>query len=154
MLGEFGGLGFLVEGHQWIPGDSFNYEMQATQEQLEVRYLGLVGALRQLVTDPDRCLSAAVYTELTDVEAEVNGWLTYDRSVNKMLVRVGGWLCHVVTQQRVPCRIRGPSPGRTKHCWNLRAVSTQHPKLDVVFTFMICIHGSDVPFLTRGYLQW
>lgn len=86
VLGEFGGLGFLVEGHQWIPGDSFNYEMQATQEQLEVRYLGLVGGLRQLVTDPDRCLSAAVYTELTDVEAEVNGWLTYDRSVNKMLV--------------------------------------------------------------------
>ncbi len=90
MLGEFGGLGLLIQDHQWIPGDSFNYEMQESKEQLEIRYLGLVIALRDLVIHPDRCLSAAVYTELTDVEAEVNGWLTYDRTVNKMLVCWGG----------------------------------------------------------------
>ena len=33
---------------------------------------------------PEFSLSAAVYTELTDVEAEVNGMLTYDRQVMKM----------------------------------------------------------------------
>lgn len=132
MLGEFGGLGFLVDGHQWIPGDSFNYEMQATQEQLEVRYLGLVGALRQLVTDPDRCLSAAVYTELTDVEAEVNGWLTYDRSVNKMLVRC---TCDCSQSMTLPRRTPGRSRGRTKRCWSLLMTSTQRPQHELYNLF-------------------
>lgn len=104
--------------------------MQDTQEHLEVRYLGLVQGLRELVVHPDRCLSAAVYTELTDVEAEVNGWLTYDRSVNKMLVRIDvGCLdvrlyAHGVSPMTYN-RMRGQYPGRTRHCSTWRAASTQ-----------------------------
>lgn len=47
----------------------------------QVRYLGLMDALRQLMLDPNLALSAAVYTELSDVEAEINGLITYDRQV-------------------------------------------------------------------------
>ena len=47
----------------------------------QVRYLGLVEQLKRLVVDPVLALSAAVYTELSDVEAEINGLTTYDRQV-------------------------------------------------------------------------
>lgn len=47
-----------------------------------MRYLGLMDALRQLMLDPNLALSAAVYTELSDVEAEINGLITYDRQVS------------------------------------------------------------------------
>jgi hypothetical protein len=47
----------------------------------QVRYLGLIEQLKALMVDPVHALSAAVYTELTDVEAEINGMMTYDRQV-------------------------------------------------------------------------
>ena len=48
---------------------------------MQVRYLGLIEQLKQLVVNPVLALSAAVYTELSDVEAEINGLTTYDRKV-------------------------------------------------------------------------
>lgn len=84
VLGEFGGLGLKVDNHQWIPEDSFSYEMQANTAQLETRYSGLIAQISALMVAPEFSLSAAVYTELTDVEAEINGMLTYDRQVIKM----------------------------------------------------------------------
>jgi hypothetical protein len=47
-----------------------------------VRYLGLVKILKALMVDPAHALSAAVYTELADVEAEINGLITYDRKAH------------------------------------------------------------------------
>lgn len=66
-----------------------------------MRYLGLVDQLKQLVVDPMHALSAAVYTELTDVEAEINGLMTYDRKVS--LLHFIAWcytecICPVRTQ--------------------------------------------------------
>eukprot|EP00891_Asterochloris_glomerata_P008358 jgi/Astpho2/8358/Aster-01423 len=84
VLGEFGGLGHRVADHQWIPEDSFSYEMEDTLPQLQTRYEGLVQQLVALMIAGDFSLSAAVYTELTDVEAEINGQLTYDRRVVKV----------------------------------------------------------------------
>ena len=49
-----------------------------------MRYLGLVERLKQLMVSNETALSAAVYTELCDVEGEVNGFLTYDRQVVKV----------------------------------------------------------------------
>lgn len=46
-----------------------------------MRYLGLIEKLKRLVVNPALALSAAVYTELSDVEAEINGLTTYDRKV-------------------------------------------------------------------------
>ena len=48
---------------------------------MQVRYLGLVEKLKELMVDPVFSLNAAVYTELSDVEAEINGLITYDRQV-------------------------------------------------------------------------
>ncbi|MFF1326585.1 AbfB domain-containing protein, partial [Streptomyces chartreusis] len=82
VLGEFGGLGFKVAGHEWYPGGGFSYEDQADLAHLNNRFVGLIDANRE-VRMP-RGLSASVYTEITDVENEVNGLLTYDRQVVKV----------------------------------------------------------------------
>ena len=46
VLGEFGGLGHRVADHQWIPEDSFSYEMEDTLPLLQTRYEGLVEQVR------------------------------------------------------------------------------------------------------------
>jgi hypothetical protein len=56
-----------------------NFESAAPQ----IRYLGLVENLKALMIDPATSLSAAIYTELSDVEAEINGLTTYDRQVGQ-----------------------------------------------------------------------
>ncbi|MFI1921377.1 MULTISPECIES: glycoside hydrolase family 2 [unclassified Streptomyces] len=82
VLGEFGGLGFKVAGHEWYPGGGFSYEDQPDLAHLNDRFVGLLDAIRE-VRMP-RGLSASVYTEITDVENEANGLLTYDRQVVKV----------------------------------------------------------------------
>ncbi|MGW3402316.1 AbfB domain-containing protein [Streptomyces zhihengii] len=82
VLGEFGGLGFRVAGHEWYPGGGFSYENQQSLAHLNDRYIGLIDAMRE--TQVPLGLSASVYTEITDVENEVNGLLTYDRQVVKV----------------------------------------------------------------------
>jgi len=80
-LGEYGGLGLKVAGHEWSPETSFSYENQADAAALTNRYTGLIDQIRVRMRAG---LSAAVYTEITDVEGEVNGVFTYDRQVQKM----------------------------------------------------------------------
>ncbi|MGX6605963.1 AbfB domain-containing protein [Micromonosporaceae bacterium Da 78-11] len=83
VLGEFGGLGLRSPGHEWSPNNNFQaYEFQPTSTALTDRYVGLVQGTQNLMTGSG--LSASVYTEITDVEGEVNGFLTYDRQVVKM----------------------------------------------------------------------
>lgn len=81
VLGEFGGLGLPVAGHMWREAH-WGYQAMSDGERLTRKYeqfLRRVYALR----DHDG-LSAAVYTQLTDVEIEANGLLTYDRAVTKV----------------------------------------------------------------------
>lgn len=82
VLGEFGGLGLPIEGHKWDPKRTYDYEMQSSTEALQDRYLGLIAQLHPLMENGR--LSAAIYTQITDVETEVNGIMTYDRAVIKM----------------------------------------------------------------------
>ncbi|WP_326568681.1 sugar-binding domain-containing protein [Amycolatopsis rhabdoformis] len=79
--GEYGGLGLKVRGHEFDPAGSFAYEMQPDSAALTRRYVDLQ---HQLAGEVRAGLSAAVYTQLTDVEKEVNGFLTYDRRVRKL----------------------------------------------------------------------
>jgi Glycosyl hydrolases family 2, TIM barrel domain/Glycosyl hydrolases family 2/Glycosyl hydrolases family 2, sugar binding domain len=81
VLGEFGGLGLPVKGHTWQDERNWGYRSYKTPEELTEAYLRLVTRLRPLV---GRGLSAAIYTQTTDVEVEVNGQLTYDRALVKM----------------------------------------------------------------------
>jgi hypothetical protein len=83
VLGEFGGLGLRTPGHEYSPGGGFfAYEWQPNATALTDRYVGLVDGVRNLMIG--RGLSAAVYTEITDLEGELNGFLTYDRQIVKM----------------------------------------------------------------------
>ncbi len=81
VLGEFGGLGMPVEGHLWQSDRNWGYRSYRDRAGLTDAYIDLVGQLRFLI---GRGLAAAVYTQTTDVETEVNGLLTYDRAVLKM----------------------------------------------------------------------
>jgi len=80
VISEFGGLGLGVEGHQWSQ-QTWAYQVLTNAETLVGRY----GALMEKVWELQKVngLGAAVYTQLTDVESECNGFLTYDRQVLK-----------------------------------------------------------------------
>ncbi|MGD1218456.1 AbfB domain-containing protein [Streptomyces krungchingensis] len=82
VLGEYGGLGYKVSGHEWYPGGGFSYEDQASTARLDDRLTGLLDAIR--LQQMPAGLSASVYTEITDVENEANGLMTYDRQVVKV----------------------------------------------------------------------
>lgn len=81
VLGEFGGLGQAVPDHTWS-NNRWAYVMLTNREELGARYtqaLKRVWELHRL-----RGLSAAVYTQIADVETECNGLQTYDRAVAKI----------------------------------------------------------------------
>jgi hypothetical protein len=81
VLGEFGGLGLPVKGHLWKDQGNWGYRTYRTTEELREGYGRLMHRLHPLI---GRGLAAAVYTQTTDVEVEVNGFLTYDREVLKL----------------------------------------------------------------------
>jgi Glycosyl hydrolases family 2, TIM barrel domain/Glycosyl hydrolases family 2, sugar binding domain/Glycosyl hydrolases family 2 len=81
VLGEFGGLGLPVEDHLWQKDRNWGYQSFKAKDALSRRYEELINNLHRLV---GRGLSAAVYTQTTDVEGEVNGLMTYDRQVIKI----------------------------------------------------------------------
>jgi len=81
VLGEFGGLGLPLEGHTWQARDNWGYQSFANSDEMFARYESFIGRLAALIP---KGLSAAVYTQTTDVEIETNGLMTYDRQVIKM----------------------------------------------------------------------
>lgn len=81
VLGEFGGLGLPLKGHTWQDEKNWGYRTFKTRPELTDAYVALLSNLRSLIGGG---LSAAVYTQTTDVEIEVNGFMTYDRAMVKM----------------------------------------------------------------------
>ena len=81
VLGEFGGLGLAIENHVWTE-KAWSYRGTAGREELTLGYQNLLRRTWRLRDHPG--LSAAVYTQLTDVEQEINGLLTYDRDEIKV----------------------------------------------------------------------
>jgi len=81
VLGEFGGLGLGVDGHTWAP-KHWGYQGTAGRDDLTEKYVRLLRRTFRLRDKPG--LSAAVYTQTTDVETECNGLMTYDRAVLKV----------------------------------------------------------------------
>ncbi len=82
MLSEFGGYSLKIAGHTWNPATEFGYKKIETKEALTRAYADLL--LQELEPSIEKGLSAAVYTQTSDVETEVNGYVTYDREVEKM----------------------------------------------------------------------
>jgi beta-galactosidase/beta-glucuronidase len=81
VLGEFGGLGLPVDQHTWQQKDNWGYQSFKNKEDLYKRYESFINSFEPLIK---KGLSAAVYTQTTDVEVEINGLMTYDRKVIKM----------------------------------------------------------------------
>ncbi|MCX6133764.1 MAG: hypothetical protein NTU47_08130 [Ignavibacteriales bacterium] len=80
VLGEFGGLGLAVDGHTWKK-EHWGYQGMANAEQLTSRYERFMKQVYAFKDSPG--LSAAIYTQTTDVEVECNGLMTYDRAIVK-----------------------------------------------------------------------
>ncbi|MBI4879841.1 MAG: glycoside hydrolase family 127 protein [Planctomycetes bacterium] len=80
VLGEFGGLGLPLAAHTWQAENNWGYRSFPDRAALTDAYVQLLAALRPLIADG---LAAAVYTQTTDVEIEVNGLMTYDRALIK-----------------------------------------------------------------------
>ncbi len=81
VIGEFGGYGWEVEDHVWKSKFKFAYRKYKTKEELTRKYKELIMKLKPMIKDG---LCAAIYTEITDVEMEINGLLTYDREIIKI----------------------------------------------------------------------
>lgn len=81
LLGEFGGLGLPIEGHLWQKDKNWGYRNLTGRDELLKSYKGLLEKIPALVKEG---LAAAIYTQTTDVEGEVNGLMTYDREIIKM----------------------------------------------------------------------
>jgi hypothetical protein len=81
VAGEFGGLGLPLEGHTWLDKNNWGYRNFQNPDTLLKSYSGY---LNQLILFINRGLSAAIYTQTTDVEVETNGLMTYDRKVIKV----------------------------------------------------------------------
>jgi hypothetical protein len=81
VLGEFGGLGLPLEGHTWLDKDNWGYRTFQDADTLFKTYSGYLDQIAHFIK---RGLSAAIYTQTTDVEIECNGLMTYDRKVVKV----------------------------------------------------------------------
>ncbi|TDH29077.1 beta-galactosidase [Segetibacter sp. 3557_3] len=81
VLGEYGGLGLPIEEHTWQDKNNWGYRTFRNADTLFTTYASYID---QLVPYIQKGLSAAVYTQTTDVEVETNGLMTYDRKVMKI----------------------------------------------------------------------
>ncbi len=81
VLGEFGGLGLPLEEHTWLDKNNWGYRSFPDADTLFKTYDGYINLIVPFIK---RGLSAAIYTQTTDVEIECNGLMTYDRKVIKV----------------------------------------------------------------------
>ncbi|MDR1938511.1 MAG: beta-galactosidase, partial [Tannerellaceae bacterium] len=81
VLGEYGGIGLPMEEHLWWQKRNWGYIQFKNADEVTAQYVKYAGELKEMVK---RGFSAAVYTQTTDVEGEVNGLMTYDRKQMKI----------------------------------------------------------------------
>ncbi len=81
VLGEYGGIGLVVKGHLWEEDRNWGYVQFNSSKEATDEYVKYADMLYNLIP---KGFSAAVYTQTTDVEVEVNGLMTYDRKVIKL----------------------------------------------------------------------
>lgn len=109
VLGEFGGLGLPVKGHTWQEEKNWGYRSFKTSEEVTAAYEALLRKLHPMIGTEG--LSAAIYTQTTDVEVEVNGLFTYDRRVTKLdAARIAAANRKMYTAPPPPLRVLVLSP--------------------------------------------
>ncbi len=95
VISEFGGYSLKIPDHVWDANKKFGYRFYNDSQTLTDAYLALLeNELKPLIA---KGLTAAIYTQTTDVEIEINGYLTYDRKIEKMdtekIKRIHAELC-------------------------------------------------------------
>ena len=81
VLGEYGGIGLVLKDHLWEPNRNWGYIQFNSSKEATDEYVKYAEQLYRMISQG---FSAAVYTQTTDVEIEVNGLITYDRKVIKL----------------------------------------------------------------------
>lgn len=81
VLGEYGGIGYVVKDHLWVPDRNWGYIRLNSTKEVTDQYEDYANKLMVLIK---AAFTGAVYTQTTDVEIEVNGLMTYDRKVVKV----------------------------------------------------------------------
>lgn len=84
ILTEFGGYGLALDDHRFS-SDKFEYKGYKTKEELTDAVIAMYE--RDIIPAKEKGLAASIYTQLSDVEDELNGLITYDREVIKMDVK-------------------------------------------------------------------
>ena len=140
VLGEYGGLGRHIENHRWYESAATTYVNYNTEKQLTDAYVSTTEAVLSMAKDAkatddgNAAFCAAVYTQTTDVETEVNGLMTYDRAVIK------------VNEDRVRelntrlCNIYGDES----------AIRDQYASAQQVQTSIYNVSGMQIDSLSRG----
>jgi len=82
VLSEFGGKTFGVEGHIFNPEKTYGYGGNESLEALNEALVKLY--TEEIIPHAQKGLCAAIYTQVSDVEDEINGLVTYDRKVEKV----------------------------------------------------------------------
>ncbi|MEG1649488.1 MAG: glycoside hydrolase family 2 TIM barrel-domain containing protein, partial [Rikenellaceae bacterium] len=81
VLGEYGGIGLVFKDNVWEKGRNWGYVQYENSKDVTDKYIEYTEMLKNLIRSG---ISGAVYTQTTDVEIEVNGFMTYDRKIIKM----------------------------------------------------------------------
>lgn len=101
VLGEYGGIGMAIKDHVWNNGRNWGYVEYNSINETTDQYAKYIATLLKLARAG---YSAAVYTQTTDVENEVNGLLTYDREILKFdedkLRKINSELSHCLDNNR------------------------------------------------------
>ncbi|RNC64129.1 glycoside hydrolase family 2 protein [Proteiniphilum sp. X52] len=99
VLGEYGGIGWANKEHLWEPDRNWGYIQFNSAKEVTDEYVKYAEQLKQLIRQG---FSAAVYTQTTDVEVEVNGLLTYDRKLLKVdedrVRKVNQEICNILSK--------------------------------------------------------
>ena len=101
VLGEFGGIGLVMKEHLWEPDRNWGYVSFNSPEEVTDEYEKYAAKLGELIR---RGFSAAVYTQTTDVEIEVNGLMTYDRKAVKVdearIRKINEKICNSLNEEK------------------------------------------------------
>lgn len=99
VLGEYGGIGWANKEHLWEPDRNWGYVQFNSEKEVTDEYVKYAEQLKQLIRQG---FSAAVYTQTTDVEIEVNGLMTYDREIVKVdeqrVRRMNQEICNILDE--------------------------------------------------------
>jgi hypothetical protein len=97
VLGEYGGIGWANKDHLWEPNRNWGYVQFNSSKEVTDEYVKYAEQLKKLILQG---FSAAVYTQTTDVEIEVNGLMTYDRKLVKVeearVKKVNQEICNIL----------------------------------------------------------